>query len=908
MARESAKGFKGRYLVTVVPHTHWDRAWYVPFEEFRRRFVRLVDRLIYVLSTDEKFKCFVFDGQTVVLEDYLEIKPEREDDLRKLIRQGRLYVGPWYVLPDEFLVSGEAIVRNLMIGHAISNRFGKAMRVGYIPDPFGHIGQMPQILSGFGLDNAIFTRGIDKDTAKLKTEFLWYAPDGTAVLAVWQRDSYANAAWLGYGGVPLGRPFDQQLAIDTIGAASASLKPHTRVGCLLLNNGVDHEEPEPRLPDLVRIANDTFPELEIEIGSFEEHVAKVRSHLNDKRLQRVEGELIYKYGDMLHGVYSARIYLKQLNARCETLLEKYTEPLSAIAWAECGVEYPEGLLQHAWKTLLKNHPHDDICGCSVDTVHREMENRFDTVIQIGETLAVDALRTIGNCIRREPNQGIPFVVFNPLPWDRTELVTGVVPLDAASEPWNTFVLRDDTGREIAYTVTEKAERRKMEVLRGWHQREFQVQFTAQDVPPVGYKTFFVTEGRPGRSGQGLSGASASGFENKFYRLDIASNGTLRLRDKQNRVTYRDLLQFEDVADAGDEYNFSPLPGTRIVRSLKARASVSIQRQGTDFVTYLVQLKLRLPRALSADRSRRLRSEVTLPIESAITCTTYSPRIDVVTRLTNTAKDHRLRVLFPTPIQTTTVDVEEHFDVVRRSVELPAPKGDLPPYPTQHQKSFVDLTDGQRGFAVLNRGLPEFQVVAGKGGNTIALTLLRCVGWLSRPDLITRKENAGPQCETPGAQCLGSYGFEYSILAHAGNWVKGEVMRRAHELNAPLCLTRADISPSCLAPAPNRRAAKRGFEERVTPKSASALSFMMIRPEYMVLSALKKARTGRGIVARVYNPTTRRANVRIQMHTPIKRANLLNLKEETKTRVHITSAGILELPCGSREILTVELLC
>jgi len=908
MARKAAGESEKRYLVTIVPHTHWDRAWYVPFEEFRRRLVRLVDRLVYILKTNENFKCFVFDGQTVVLEDYLEIKPEREDDLRKLVRQGRLYVGPWYVLPDEFLVSGEAIVRNLMIGRAISDRFGRAMRVGYIPDPFGHIGQMPQILSGFGIDSAIFTRGIDKDTTKLKTEFLWYAPDGTAVVAVWQRDGYGNAAWLGYGGVPLDKPFDQQLAIDTIGAAAASLKPHTRVGCLLLNNGVDHEEPEPRLPNLVRIANDMFPELEIEIGSFEDHVAKVRSRLNHKRPQRVEGELIYRYGDMLHGVYSARMHLKQLNARCETLLERYAEPLSAIAWAECGTEYPKGLLRYAWKTLLKNHPHDDICGCSVDTVHREMENRFDTVIQVGEALTTDALRAIGNRVQREPTQGIPFVVFNPLPWKRTELVTGTVSLDATSEAWDRFVLRDDAGHEIAYTIREKTERRKMEVLRGWHLREFQVQFTAHDVPALGYRTFFVTQGKPSNSEQGPSGASASSFENEFYRLEIASNGTLRLRDKLSGVTYPDLLQFEDVADAGDEYNFSPLPGTRTVRSTKVRASVSVQSKGADFVIYLVKLKLRVPRALSADRSRRVRAEVTLPIESLIACSTYSRRIDVVTRLTNSARDHRLRVLFPTPIQTTSVDVEEHFDVVRRSIASPLPKGGLPPYPTQHQKSFVDLTDGQRGFAVLNRGLPEFEVVPGKAGNTIALTLLRCVGWLSRPDLRTRKGNAGPQCETPGAQCLGSYTFEYSILPHAGSWVKGEVMRRAHELNAPLRLARADITPSCLAPAPNRRAAKHGFEKRVTPKFAAAISFMKLRPDYVVLSALKKARTGSGIVVRVYNPTRRRANVGIEMHTPIKRANLLNLNEETRTWLEVTSTGTVELPCGPKEILTIELFC
>jgi len=908
MSKKVKKASKKRYDVTLVPHTHWDRAWYVPFEEFRRRLVRLTDRLIHILTTDNRFTCFVLDGQTVVLEDYLQIRPQCEKVLKELVKKKRLYVGPWYVLPDEFIVSGEAIIRNLMIGHEMSAQFGRTMKVGYLPDPFGHIGQMPQILAGFEIDNAIFTRGIDKDTTKLRTEFLWFGPDGTAVLALWQRDGYANVSWLGYRSIPNGEPFDEQLAIEKIGTASENLKPHTLTGCLLLNNGVDHEEPEPRLPGLVRLANDTFPKLQIEIGSFEEHVAKVKSRLESGNVQRVKGELIYKYGDMLHGVYSARMYLKQLNTRCETLLEKYAEPLSAIAWSACGMEYPDDLLSYAWKTLLKNHPHDDICGCSVDTVHREMMNRFDTVLQVGELTVTDALRAIGNCMHRGKSEGTPFILFNPLPWERTELVRATIGLDKAKEPWRSFVVRDEAGQEVPYTVVKKGDRREAEVLRGRDVREFEIKFTAQDVPALGCRTLFVTEGKPSRPDKSRFKAGASRFENEFYRLEIAANGTLRLRDKRSRVTYRDLVQFEDVADAGDEYNFSPLPRTKPITSAGAKARVAIQTKGAGFVTYLVRLQIKVPKRVSSDRKRRSNAMVTLRIESAITCRADSPRIDIVTRVVNMAEDHRLRVLFPTTISTTNVDVDEHFDVVHRSVELPPSKEGMPPYRTQHQKTFVDLSDGRRGLAVLNRGLPEFEVVHGKGRNTIALTLLRCVGWLSRGDLITRKGNAGPEIEAPEAQCYGTHTFEYSILPHTGNWLKGRVRQEAHALNAPLRLARADISPSCLAPSPSRRAAKRGFEVRPKAKLPPVLSFMKVQPDSVVVSALKKGTGRRGLVVRVYNPATRRVQVRLETYRPIKRANLLNLNEEVKTWLAVTSAGALELECRPKEILTVELFC
>jgi len=908
MSKKARKASRKRYAVTLVPHTHWDRAWYVPFEEFRRRLVRLTDRLIHILTTDDRFTCFVLDGQTVVLEDYLQIKPQREKVLKDLVKKRRLYVGPWYVLPDEFIVSGEAMIRNLMIGHEMSKQFGRTMKVGYLPDPFGHIGQMPQILAGFGIDNAIFMRGIDKDTTKLKTEFLWFGPDGTAVLACWQRTTYGNAAWLGYRRVPNVESFDEQFAIEKIGTAAENLKPHTLTGCLLLNNGVDHEEPEPRLPDLVRIANDTFPELEIEIGSFEEHVANVKSRLKSGNVQRVKGEMIYKYGDMLHGVYSARMYLKQLNSRCETLLEKYAEPLSAIASSACGMEYPDDLLSYAWKTLLKNHPHDDICGCSVDTVHREMMNRFDTVLQVGELTVTDALRAIGNRVRRGKSDGTPFILFNPLPWERTELVRGTIGLDRAKEDWRSFVLRDEAGQEIPYTVLKKGDKREAEVLRGRDVREFEIQFTVRDVPALGYKTLFVTEGKPCRHNGPSFKASASSFENEFYRLEIAANGTLRLRDKRNRVTYRDLLQFEDVADAGDEYNFSPVPGSKRITTAGAKARVAIQTKGPDFVTYVVKLRLRVPEKLSPDRKKRSRGMVALQIESSITCRADSPRIDVVTRVANMAKDHRLRVLFPTGIDTAKVDVDEHFDVVQRSVKLPPPKDGLPPYPTQHQKAFIDLTDRRRGFAILNKGLPEFEVVHGKGKNTMALTLLRCVGWLSRGDFITRKGNAGPEIEAPEGQCLGTYEFEYSILPHAWNWLRGRVRQEAQALNAPLQLARADILPSCLAPTPTRRAAKRGFEVRPKANLPPALSFIKVRPDYIVVSAFKKGRDRRGLVLRVYNPARRTARVRVGMYKPIKRANLLNLNEDVKTWLAVTSGGELELICRPREIVTVELFC
>jgi len=181
----------------VVSHTHWDREWYLPYHRFRVSLVRVVDQVLDALDNDESFEHFLLDGQAVVLEDYLEVRPEEAERIVTLVRRGALSLGPWYVLPDEFLVSGEATARNLLIGHAVAAKFGPVQNAGYMPDSFGHIEQMPQLLRRAGIDSFIYTRGNGDELEELGLEYLWRAPDGSEVLAINQWGGYCNAAALG---------------------------------------------------------------------------------------------------------------------------------------------------------------------------------------------------------------------------------------------------------------------------------------------------------------------------------------------------------------------------------------------------------------------------------------------------------------------------------------------------------------------------------------------------------------------------------------------------------------------------------------------------------------------------------------------------------------------------------------
>lgn len=372
----------------LVAHTHWDREWYLTFQQSRVKLVHLIDGLLEILDRDPSFTHFMLDGQTIVLEDYLDIRPERAVDIERLVREGRLLIGPWHILPDEFLVSPEATIRNLLQGKAVAARFGARMDVGYIPDPFGHVGQMPQILAGFGIDSAALRRGLADEPC----EVWWLAPDGTRVLTAYLRDGYDNAARL---------PTRAESFQAFIRGCAASLQPHAAFPELLLMNGTDHQEPQPEVSELIRGFASGGDRLLISTLPDYFQAIKHRLESYEGRLPIVQGELRDpKRHHLLPAVLSSRVWIKQRNHAVETTLERWAEPFAAWAEVLAGgsddrstltgrlttprVKHPAGLIEAAWRLLMECHPHDSICGCSIDAVHEEMRSRFDRADQLAE--------------------------------------------------------------------------------------------------------------------------------------------------------------------------------------------------------------------------------------------------------------------------------------------------------------------------------------------------------------------------------------------------------------------------------------------------------------------------------------------------------------------------------------------
>ncbi len=377
----------------VVPHTHWDREWYVPFEVFRLRLGTVVDEVLDTLEADESFRSFTLDGQGVVLEDYADVRPENVDRLRALLAAGRLEAGPWYVLPDEILVGSESLVRNLLLGRRVCRRFGvEPSTAGYEPDSFGHPAQLPQILAGFGLDTFLFSRGMGDQIDEVGVRFRWRA-GGAELVACQFLPHYDNFA-------RLTTAEEARERVDEILARFGDLlQPDWTI---LLANGSDHLHVQPQLPAICRALGPDFT-----IGRYSDFRPPADG------LPSYEGELVgSRLQNLLRGVNSARMYLKQANERAERRLLG-VETVAALRALREETRFPHEDVRLAWRDLLRNHPHDSICGCSCDEVHRDMLVRYE---QLDRTLEI---------VEREA-LGVGGALVNPLPYARARLVGGAV--------------------------------------------------------------------------------------------------------------------------------------------------------------------------------------------------------------------------------------------------------------------------------------------------------------------------------------------------------------------------------------------------------------------------------------------------------------------------------------------------
>ena len=800
--------------VTIVPHTHWDREWYQPFEVFRMRLARAVERICDVLERDPRFRSFTLDGQSVILEDVVELRPDLEPRIRRLLAEGRLVTGPGYVLPDEFLAGQEALVRNLLIGRAVCERFGaRPMAVGYMPDTFGHVAQLPQLLRGFGLDSFVFWRGLGDEADRVGMAFTWEAPDGSQVLAVRQLGSYGNANQMGRwveGGIDLVEQPDRypegaagRLTRFTRTYAAELARTPTRE--LFLCNGGDHEEIHAALPDLLEHVRSIYRDTGVEIGSYEEYLARLRPTLEDVALPVVTGELVGGHdAPVLRGINSVRVGLKQLAERTERALLT-AETLASLAVLRGVMAPPLAELRFAWREHVRNLPHDSISGCSVDETHQDMVQRFVSAQRIAGRITEEAAAALAGARLdwepyRTPRTAVS--VLNALAAPRRALVEVAVPHALAKVP---LAAETSQGTVPVQTVRSGA-----------------TALVALDVPGFGARDVRLVA-RSAAPQTAVVAPSPDTISNGILTVTAAGNGEVTIVDERTGRTYPGLHRFEDVADRGDEYNFCHVEGDAPI-GVERPGTVRVLSRGPVVAELEVALTLTLPRRLSADRSHRVgRAEV--PVRTRLRLVDGIDRLECTTTIDNSASDHRLRVRFDAAGATdrTRIRAEGHFGVVRRTAR-PVWRGSgwtEPPALTAHTAGMVAAGD----LAILGRGLPEYEAIPTRDGLQLALTLLRCVGWLSRNDLATRPGHAGPGVPTPGAQAHGRTTFEYAIRVGVADESDGALLRASADFRTPLV---------------------------IGPVGAEGNASLTVEGP-TVATALKLAENGRGAILRAHNP-------------------------------------------------------
>jgi alpha-mannosidase len=887
------------FTAHVVSHTHWDREWYRTFQEFRWRLVALMDLLLDLLETTPDYRHFYLDGQTIVLEDYLEVRPENRARIQRLFDAGRLYVGPWYIQPDEFLVSGEATVRNLLLGKRQGREWGSWEKIGYAPDAFGHISQTPQILRGFGIDNAVLFRGVTTD--QVDSEFLWRSPDGSEVLCIKMPDDTAYSNFFYHFRQTLAlTPQDSRKASPDVPASRvgeatsppAPLLPEERgdlspnsplspaslradageggrggegsaqvlrearslydeslaqrpnTNNLLWMDGVDHIFPQPRTPQIIAIVNKAMSgEVTAIHSTLSAFIAAVRAANPD--LKTVTGELRHtnckwRLQALLADVASSRIHLKQRNHACETLLERYAEPCAAIA-ACLGRPHPTAFLRLAWKYLLQNQPHDSICGCSIDQVHRDILYRFDQCEILGEEIVRDSLSHIAAQVNTSaplspssqpdapvrplmPDPLCAVIVFNPLAWPRTEVVEAVVELPTRLAPQDGQIAVRGPQADAVPCVVEPMRdyhtlnQAHFDIPVGEMHKRWKVRFPAA-VPAFGYQTYFITPETPADFPPAVV-TTENGIENAFLKVELAENHTLTLTDKETGLVLTNGLTFELSGDNGDGYNYvKPAEDQQVVQS---GISLMLEPDGNEIGGWVVSEPTAYYEALKnrEDIDRHLLANGQTHI--GVRLNTSSRFVSVSVEGHNMRfKNFRLRALFPTGMKGATHSyAEQAFDVVARPIAVPDGRDwKEPPHGRHPMKTFVDVSDGQNGFALITKGLPQYEVLDDEQ-RTLALTLLRATG-----------NGVGTPEQQEEGQMPGTCTFEFALYPHAGDWEQGRVWQEAHNFNVPLRAVQTDLHDG---PLPRAHA------------------FFTVGPETLVPTALKRTEDGEAVVFRAFN--------------------------------------------------------
>ncbi|HAO9833189.1 TPA: alpha-mannosidase, partial [Escherichia coli O25b:H4-ST131] len=555
----------------------------------------------------------------------------------------------------------------------------------------------------------------------------------------------------------------------------------------------------------------------------------------------LKGEFIDgKYMRVHRTIGSTRMDIKIAHARIENKIVNLLEPLATLAWT-LGFDYHHGLLEKMWKEILKNHAHDSIGCCCSDKVHREIVARFELAEDMADNLIRFYMRKIADNMPQSDADKL--VLFNLMPWPREEVINTTVRLRGSQ-----FNLRDGRGQPVPYFI-----RHAREIDPGLIDRqivhygnydpfmEFDIQIS-QIVPSMGYRTLYIEANQLGNVVTPKSKTEGI-LENAFWQIALNEDGSLRLVDKDSGVRYDRVFQIEEGSDDGDEYDYSPAKEEWAITSANAKPQYDIIHEAWQSRA-IIRYEIAVPRNLSERRAKQCSGRV--GVETVITLSHNSRRIDADINLDNQADDHRIRVLIPTPFNTDVVLADTQFGSLTRPVKDCAMNvwqqegWKEAPVPVWNMLNYAVLQEGRNGIAVFSEGLREFEVI-GEENKTFAITLLRGVGLLGKEDLLLRPGRpSGIKMPVSDSQLRGSFSCRLSLFSYIDTPVTAGVAQQARAWLTPVqCYNKIPWD-----------AMKLNKAKFNVPESYSLLK---MPPVGCLISALKKAEDRQELILRLFNP-------------------------------------------------------
>lgn len=916
----------------IISNTHWDREWRYPFQRNRQMLVDMIDKVLEILGNNPDYKAFHLDSQSIVIKDYLEIKPHKDNLIRKFVTEKRLFIGPWYVLPEQFQVGGENLLRNLLIGHKISKKYGRVSKIGYSPFSWGQISQLPQIYKEFGIELIMFYRGVNSLDSP-KAEFLWIGADGTeAIASRFSTMPRYNFYFYIYRPVIHNEfPFDIEykwskggvsfhfadkslvdedyFIVDPIdGYYPENIKK--QVEAIIndqVNNfttphviwmeGHDSSGPNEKTVQIIKDIKKIFPDMNVIHSTLEDYAKALFENVDVKSLKKVYGErrsaqFDRRSGNLYGYTTSARMYLKQKNFEAERWIQFYAEPFNVFS-SLVDRDIKDNYTDLAWDLIVQNSAHDSIGGCSLDEIHEDMMCRYKQAIEISKGVYERAIKHIVknlnlNAFKISDSSNLFLTVFNPTQFTRSEVVECFVDVPKEFDKGG-IEISDAKGNIIPVQI--KSIESIQPVLEQMIDRpmyfdmiRYHCFVEIKYVPGFGYKSFLITPVEKLKiKSQKLTlnfskdqklkvdFTKRKTIENDFLKIKINSNGTFDLFDKVNKKEFKGLGYFYDEGEAG--HAWVNIPTKPFITTLKSKPKIKLLENNYLFASVSIKHRLNIPVNL-AERKKKNPKLKSLDVELVLMLKCDSKNLELNIKVDNQAESHRLRIMFPTGLNAKYHFAEGQFDVVKRDVKRIDSKDwveqPMYDYPLHH---FADVSDDKNGLAVIVDGLKEYEVKDDKQ-RTIAVTLFRGFEYIIQP---SSKQDYTFQ---KGSQCLGKSSYRLAIYPHKGDWQIGEVYKEALSFNNPLSLVQSGKAKGTL-PIEN--------------------SFIKIYPDDLIFSALKKSENENGFVLRVYNPTEKDVEGRIEFFKPISKVEQVTLEEILVNDVELINQKSFSVSLAKKKI-------